>query len=100
MQVGDLVKFDYVYANYALNGQLAVYLGEDFIHRDDGATIENHKVLLMGAAKPTIIDRGLVSHMKTPRTWGDHRFLFLQLAAGFPALWCYCFFFFRFPRKN
>ena len=69
MQTGDLVKFDYVYAGCDLNGQLAVYLGEDFIHRDDGITIENHKVLLMGASKPTIIDHGLVPHMKTPEEW-------------------------------
>ena len=64
MQVGDMIKFGHVYNGCDLNGQLAVYLGEAFIHRDDGVTVENHKVLLIGAAKTTIIDRSLVQYMR------------------------------------
>jgi hypothetical protein len=62
--VGGLYKFDRINGHTPyLNGQLAIYLGEDFIHRDDGVTVENHKVLLVGASKPRIIDRGLLIHM-------------------------------------
>ena len=64
MQVGDMIKFGHVYNGCDLNGQLAVYLGEAFIHRDDGVTVENHKVLLIGATKTTIIDRSLVKYMR------------------------------------
>ena len=64
MQVGDMIKFGHVYNGCDLNGQLAVYLGEAFIHRDDGVTVENHKVLLIGATKTTIIDRSLVRYMR------------------------------------
>ena len=42
----------------------AVYLGEDFIHRDDGVTVENHKILVVGESKPTTIDRGLLKYME------------------------------------
>ena len=64
MTVGGLYKFrDLGATRIRLDGQLAVYLGEAFIHRDDGVTVENHKVLLIGASKPTIIDRGLLCHM-------------------------------------
>ena len=65
MKAGDLVKFDYVNGHTSqINGRIAIYLGEDFIHRSDGVVVENHKVLLMGEHKPTIIDRGLLRHMK------------------------------------
>jgi hypothetical protein len=62
--VGGLYKFDRINGHTPyLNGQLAIYLGEDFIHRDDGVTVENHKVLLVGASKPTIIDRSCLTYM-------------------------------------
>ena len=64
MKVGDLIKFNYVGGSRHLNGRIGIYLGEDFIHRSDGVVVENHKVLLMGEHKPTIIDRGLLRHMK------------------------------------
>ena len=65
MKVGDLIKFNYVYVHPTrLNGRIGIYLGEDFIHRSDGVVVENHKVLLMGEHTPTIIDRGLLRHMK------------------------------------
>ena len=64
---GDLVKFDYVYNGCVLNHKLALFLGEYFIHRPDGVTIENYKVLLHGELKHTIIDRGLFPRMKVVR---------------------------------
>ena len=63
MQVGNLYRFEGGTVSMRLYGRLAVYLGEAFIHRDDGVTVENHKVLLVGASKPRIIDRGLLIHM-------------------------------------
>tara|TARA_A100001015_G_C14840784_1_gene652402 strand:+ start:697 stop:906 length:210 start_codon:yes stop_codon:yes gene_type:complete len=63
MQVGDLVKFRYIYSGCDLNDKKALYLGEDFIHRVDGVTVYNHKILEIGATKPTIIDVGLLKYM-------------------------------------
>ena len=58
MQVGDLIKF--VCSRQSRHNKTALYLGEDFIHRDDGVVIENHKVLMVGESTPTIIDKGLL----------------------------------------
>ena len=64
MQVGKLYRFEgFGYKRSGLDGQLAVYLGKAFLHRDDGVIIENHKVLKVGHSAPTIIDRGLLKHM-------------------------------------
>ncbi len=63
MQIGDLVKFRYIYSGCDLNDKKAIYLGEDFIHRIDGIIVENHKILEIGATKPTIIDSGLLKYM-------------------------------------
>ena len=64
MKVGDLYRFKTRYAVApALDGRIAVYLGEAFIHRDDGVTVENHQVLMVGEANPRIIDRGLLKWM-------------------------------------
>jgi acetyltransferase-like isoleucine patch superfamily enzyme len=61
---GDLVKFGRINGHTVnINNKIALYLGEDFIHRGDGVVVENHKVLIMGDSAPTIIDRGLVSYM-------------------------------------
>ena len=60
MKVGDLVKFSHIYNGCDLNGKIALYLGEHFIHRSDGVVVENHKVVLNGKAKPTIIDKRLI----------------------------------------
>lgn len=64
MVVGKLYKFtNWGHQRSTLQGQHAVYLGEDFIHRDDGVTVENHKILKVGADAPSIIDRGLLKFM-------------------------------------
>jgi hypothetical protein len=61
---GSLVKFDFIYGGCKLNNKLATYLGPEFIHRPDGVTIENHKVLLMGHIDATLIDKGLLRNMR------------------------------------
>ena len=64
MKIGNLYKFKgWGLARSGLDGTLAIYLGEDFIHRDDGLIIENHRILKVGAPKSTIIDRGLLKYM-------------------------------------
>ena len=64
MKVGDLYRFEARQPLLpALDGRLAVYLGEAFIHRDDGVTVENHQILVVGEANPRIIDRGLLKWM-------------------------------------
>ena len=67
MKVGDLVKFDRIIGRTSdgpVNGKVAVYLGEAFIHRYDGALVQNHKVLLLGESTPRIIDAGLLRWMR------------------------------------
>ena len=63
MKVGDLYRFEGFEA-LRLGGKIAMYLGEAFIHRDDGVTVENHQVLMVGESQPTIIDRGLLKYMR------------------------------------
>ena len=48
LNVGDLVKFFYIYNECALNNALAIYLGEDIIEREDGHKIVNHLVQIVG----------------------------------------------------
>ena len=47
-----------------LYGRVCMYLGEAFIHRDDGVTVENHRILVVGDSKPAIIDRSLLKYME------------------------------------
>ena len=63
MIVGVLYRFEGFRGAPRLAGKIAVYLGEAFIHRDDGVTVENHQVLMVGEANPRIIDRGLLKWM-------------------------------------
>lgn len=65
IKVGDMIKFDRINGHTPqLNNRVGLYLGEDFIHRDDGVVVENHKVLMNGDPSPRIIDRGLLRYMK------------------------------------
>ena len=65
MKVGDVYKFDYINGHTRdLNRRFCVYMGEAFIHRSDGATIENHKVLMFGESKPRTIDRTLLRWLR------------------------------------
>ena len=61
MKVGDLIKFDRINGHTRdINDKVAVYLGEAFIHRDDGAVIQNHKILLLGETTPGTISARLL----------------------------------------
>ena len=61
---GDLIQFDHLPGHCPrLNRRVGLYLGEWFIHRPDGVTIENHSVLMNGDDSPTIIDRHLLRYM-------------------------------------
>ena len=65
MKVGDVYKFDYINGHTRdLNRRFCVYMGEVFIHRSDGATIENHKVLMFGESNPRTIDRTLLRWLR------------------------------------
>jgi hypothetical protein len=64
MQVGDLVKFRFIYNGCSLNNQKALYVGKAYIHRDDGVVVRNHEILVIGASKPRIIDEGLLKYME------------------------------------
>ena len=64
MKVGDLIKFRHIYTGCDLNHKRALYLGEDIINRTDGVRIVNHKVLVIGALKPTIVDRTVLKYME------------------------------------
>ena len=65
MKAGDLVKFDRINGHTReINDKVAVYLGEAFIHRDDGVIVQNHKVLLLGETTPRIIDVGLLRWLR------------------------------------
>lgn len=63
MQVGNLYRLEGGRVSMQLYGRFAIYLGEAFIHRSDGVTIENHKILMVGEACPRTIDRSLLSSM-------------------------------------
>ena len=64
MTIGKMYRFEgFGYKRSGLEGQLAIYLGKDFIHRDDGYIVKNHRVLKVGHPAPTIIDGGLLKHM-------------------------------------
>ena len=64
LNVGDLVKFFYVYHGSALNNKLAIYLGEIIIEREDGHKIVNHRVQIVGEQRHTNIDKGLIPYLQ------------------------------------
>ena len=64
MKVGGLYKFSHVYSGSALNGRLALYMGEAPISRPDGVVVRNHKILLVGSASPWVIDKSLIAYME------------------------------------
>ena len=57
LEVGKLYRFGRTYP--LRNTFKAIYLGPAPLERSDGFTIRNHKVLKIGAAKPSLIDNGL-----------------------------------------
>ena len=57
LEVGKLYLFIRSYGS--VDGFKAIYLGPAPLERSDGITIRNHKVLKLGAVKPSLIDNGL-----------------------------------------
>jgi hypothetical protein len=57
MKIGDLVKFDYVngYTSHT-NNKVAVYLGDRLHHREDGTTVNNFEVHIIGEDWPSLCD--------------------------------------------
>jgi hypothetical protein len=65
MKAGDLFKLGYINGHtHDLNRRTGIYLGENIIHRNDGVTITNHKVLLVGDSHPRLFDYSLLKHME------------------------------------
>ena len=66
IKVGELFRFSWFAGSRTLRGREGLYMGEAFIHRDDGVVVENHRVLMIGDEKETTIDRGLLKYMERP----------------------------------
>lgn len=66
IKVGELFRFSWFAGSRTLSGREGLYMGEAFIHRSDGVVVENHRVLMIGDEKETIIDRGLLKYMEPP----------------------------------
>ena len=64
MEVGDMIRFGYVHSTCRLNNKLAVYLGDDYIKRDDGVVIHNFNVLVVGHDTPICCDRSIFKHIR------------------------------------
>ena len=65
MKVGEIYKFDYINGHTRdLNRRFCVYMCEDFIVHPNGATVENHKVLMFGESNPRTIDGHLLRWMR------------------------------------
>ena len=65
MNVGDLVKFDRINGHTRdINDKVAVYLGEDFIHRDDGVVIQNFRIQVIGEDRTRLCDNRMRYHLE------------------------------------
>ena len=64
LEPGDMIRFGFIYNGCTLNDALAVYVGESHIHRDDGITVYNFKVLVVGHDTTTICDKGLKRYIR------------------------------------
>ena len=65
MQVGEIYQWR-CGGNYYLrqhHGELCLYMGEDPIHRDDGVTIINHKVMNIGTGTVHILDKTCLKYL-------------------------------------
>ena len=49
------------------HGRLCLYMGEDPIHREDGVTIVNHKVMMVGTGNIQILDKTCLKYLYRPK---------------------------------
>ena len=65
MEVGEIYQWRSSHNHHLCqyHGQLCLYMGEDPIHRDDGVTIVNHKVMFIGTGKEQILDRTCLKYL-------------------------------------
>jgi hypothetical protein len=64
IKAGELIRFGYINGHTrSLNNKVGLYLGEAFIHRDDGVVVKNHRVLMVGSSTPATIDQRLLRWM-------------------------------------
>ena len=62
---GELFSFPFINDFCkSINQRKGLYIGEDFIHRNDGIIIKNHMILMFGDEHYRIIDNGLLRFMK------------------------------------
>ena len=45
------------------HGELCLYMGEDPIHRDDGVTVVNHKVMMIGTGAVQCLDKTCLKYL-------------------------------------
>ena len=65
MQVGDLVKFDYVNdLTSHINNKLAIYLGERSLYKESGGIVNNFEVHIIGARWPSLCDASMKCWLK------------------------------------
>ena len=64
LEPGNMIRFGHVYNGCELNDALAVYLGEEPYHRQDGTIVRNFKILVVGEDTPTLCDKGLKKHFR------------------------------------
>ena len=64
MKAGDMIRFGYVHSTCRLNNELAIYLGEDNVHRGDGVVVYNFSVLIVGEDTPTCCDRSMFKYIR------------------------------------
>ena len=69
MEVGEI--YEWVSDNNSYlreyHGQLCLYMGEDPIHREDGVTIVNHKVMMVGTGDIHTIDKTCLKYLYRPK---------------------------------
>jgi len=62
---GNLYKFPYINGHTRdLNRKMVMYIGEDHIHRDDGAVIENFRIQVIGEDRTRLCDNGMRHYLK------------------------------------
>ena len=65
MEVGEIYLWDSV-SNHHLrkhHGEFCLYMGEDRIEREDGITIVNHKVMMIGTGIVQTLDKSCLKYL-------------------------------------